>query len=156
VVAFLPDQALEPLGDAARHTEDALLNAAHGGVPLILEVTREKIVRVKAVLAGPDPSPMEMLPAERAAFCWVAVNIYEASTAQAEGVSIKQADFQQRRIDLEHKRLLGAIKALATIRGLGRGGPMVAVNIARTMTIGEPAREQPVPGLPGTGQPINL
>ncbi len=57
------------------------------------------------------------------------VNRYEWVYASADGLSIKQADFHQRRIDRAHGRFLSAVRTLATVRKLAL--PVLQVNIAR-------------------------
>jgi hypothetical protein len=66
---------------------------------------------------------------ERAAFCWHAVHAYERNNAAAEGLSIRRADYHQRRIDAAHRRYLAALRTLATVRKLTV--PAIQVNIAK-------------------------
>jgi hypothetical protein len=88
-----------------------------------------KMARLRADLAGPDPTPLERLLAERIALCWLALHDAEARYAQAEDLTIKRAEFWQHRIDCAHRRYLTAIKTLATVRKLAL--PALQVNIAR-------------------------
>jgi hypothetical protein len=153
-----PDGVLGLLGSTARHAEDALIHAGHGEDLLIVEAVREKMSRVAKEPAGADATASERLLAERAAFAWVAVNIYETKLAQAEGLTITQVLFQQRRIDLAHRRFLSTMKALAAIRRQPAPGVRVDVRQSRTIegTTAAAERETPcidrrIAGEPGGG-----
>ncbi len=97
------------------------------------ELLLRKIAALAAELAGPDPTPIERLLADRAAFCWHVVNYYERDYACQDGLSIKQADYHQRRIDSAHRRYLSSLKTLATVRKLAL--PTIQVNVARQQVI---------------------
>jgi hypothetical protein len=49
------------------------------------------------------------------------------------GLSVSQADFQQRKVDRAHRRFLSALRTLAQIRKLAL--PSLMVNIARNQQI---------------------
>lgn len=131
----MDDSTLDHLGSTARRAEEALVAATYVDDPLLAEAAREKLARVRDELAGADPSPAERLLAERAAFCWMAVNSYEAIFAQARGLSLEQSAHQQRRIDLAHRRFVGAIKALALVRRLAVPAMLTQVNVATQQAI---------------------
>src|SRR5437899_2186525 len=82
-----------------------------------------------AELAGPNPTPLERLLAERATNCWLQVYRYELAFEQARDLTIRQAEFHQRKIDGAHRRYLSALKTLATVRKLGL--PAVQINVAK-------------------------
>ena len=63
----------------------------------------------------------------RAAICWWQVNRFEHYSADAEDISIRQAEFNQRRIDAAHNRFLSALRTLAAVRKLAL--PALQVNI---------------------------
>lgn len=69
------------------------------------------------------------LLAERAALCWHIVHLYERTYAQAGDLSIRQAEFHQRRIDAAHRRYLQALRTLASVRKLAV--PAIQANIAK-------------------------
>ena len=87
------------------------------------------MARLRKEVAGDDPSPVERLLADRVALCWLALHDAEIRFAQAKDLTIKQAEFWQKRIDCAHRRYLSAIKTLATVRRLAF--PALQVNIAR-------------------------
>jgi hypothetical protein len=95
----------------------------------IAEATELRLAEVRDELAGPDPTPIERLLAERAAVCWFLVNRYESVYANAREQTLRQAAFQQEKIDRAHKRYLSALKTLAAVRKLAL--PAIQVNIAR-------------------------
>ena len=53
--------------------------------------------------------------------------LYEANYAQAKDLTLRQADFQQRRIDAAHRRFLASVRTLAQVRKLAL--PTLQVNI---------------------------
>ena len=87
------------------------------------------IESVRAELAGPDPTPMERLLAERAALCWMLVNWHESSVLNCDRMSIAQANHHQLRIGRAHSRFLSAVRTLAQVRKLAL--PALQLNIAR-------------------------
>lgn len=87
-----------------------------------------KMVRLRSELAGPKPSPIERLLAERSAYCWLTVWHYERALVQATGLDIKQADFHQRRINAAQRRFCSSLRTLAAVRKLAL--PAVQLNIA--------------------------
>jgi hypothetical protein len=121
-------ELVEIYGSTARHLLGSLLESYKHSPPA-REAVRRKVERVQADLAGPDPTPLERLLAERAALCWLQVYRYEASYEQARDLSLRQADFHQRRIDAAHKRFLSAVRTLAQIRKLAL--PAVQINLAK-------------------------
>jgi hypothetical protein len=115
-------------GSTARHLLGSLLQSYTDNTPA-REAVRRKVEAVQADLAGPDPTPLERLLAERAALCWLQVYRYEAVYEQARDLSIGQGDYHQRRIDAAHKRFLSAVRTLAQIRKLAL--PAVQINVAK-------------------------
>jgi hypothetical protein len=120
---------VEALGDLAAQVEHTLVGAAAGTNLAFREGVGRKLARMRADLAGDRPPPLERLLADRIALCWLALHDAEVRFAQAKDLTLRQAEWWQKRIDAAHKRYLSAIKALATVRKLGV--PAVQVNIAR-------------------------
>jgi hypothetical protein len=94
---------------------------------------RQEILSLASDLAGPAPSPVEQSLATTAALAWFTLRLFEVrypgSPASEGGLSIKLAEFQQRRIDRAHRRYLATLKTLATVRKLDL--PTVQINLAR-------------------------
>jgi hypothetical protein len=87
---------------------------------------------VAADLAGPNPSPVEVMLADAAATCWFALRMHEAHyagcKADGEDMTLVQSEHSQRRMDRAHRRLLSTLKTLATVRRLAL--PAVQINVA--------------------------
>ena len=106
---------------------------------LIEKITKEKDLASKQMMgfqlesmreevAGSSPSPLERLLAERVVASWLQVQLFEGLYIQNLGtLTLKQAEYYQKRLDRAHRRQLSAIKTLAQIRKLG---PAVQINIA--------------------------
>jgi hypothetical protein len=120
---------LESFGSSAEWLKRTIVRKAAGENVASQEAIRRVIESVRAELAGPDPTPMERLLAERAALCWMLVNWYENSALKCDRLSIAQANHQQLKIDRAHSRFLSAIRTLAQVRKLAL--PTLQLNIAR-------------------------
>jgi hypothetical protein len=123
-----PRGIVEAYGSPAQWCRDQLVQKAAGNNLAIQEASERKLKALVAELAGPDPTPIERLLAERAAVCWWLVHEYERRYAAESSMPIIRADYQQRRLDRAHRRFLTALKTLATVRRLAL--PSLQVNIA--------------------------
>jgi hypothetical protein len=90
------------------------------------------LCELAADLAGPRPSPVEMVLAETAATSWFAYRLHEARYSSAatsgEGMSLVQSEHAQRRMDRAHRRFLSTVKTLAAVRRLAL--PALQINVA--------------------------
>jgi hypothetical protein len=120
---------VEALGAPPGWALASLLDLAAGKDLVVREAAMRSMATVRADLEGPDPTPLERLLAERAAYCWMIVYVHEDASARARDLTIRQAEHLQNKIDRAHRRFLSAVKALATVRKLGV--PAIQVNIAR-------------------------
>jgi hypothetical protein len=143
---------VEAAGNLAAQVEGTLIRNAAGKNLLFKEATERKMAQVRRDVAGENPTPLERLLADRVALCWLALHDAEIRFAQSKDLTIKQADFWQKRIDCAHRRYLSAIKTLATVRKLAV--PALQLNIARKQVnvLGAmgPAEDSPVKS---SGQP---
>jgi hypothetical protein len=115
-------------GSPAEWLKDSLGEMVGGkSNPAISEATEAMLHQLIKDLEGSDPTPIERLLAERAAFCWFTVNTYETSYNRSKDLTIRQAEFQVRKIDSAHKRFLSAVATLARVRKLAL--PALQVNI---------------------------
>lgn len=105
-------------GDICGHAQNAPLKGAAGDNITIQEALRRKIDAVRDELAGPDPSPLEMILCERVAPCWFDANEMDRRSIDQVDVSFKTAEYRESRRDRAHRRFVAACKALATIRKL--------------------------------------
>lgn len=120
---------LDHYGNPPAWLIDAIARGVSGKNLVIKESLRLRLEEVRRDLEGPDPTPMERLLAERAAICWAEVNIRQTNYEQAKDLTLRQAEFHQRRIDAAHRRFLSAVKTLATVRKLAL--PALQINVAQ-------------------------
>ncbi len=114
--------------DLAKEAERSLVKRAAGSNPLARTTLPPQLAEMREGLAGPEPSPLERLLAERIVACWLQLYYADAIYAQnLENMSLSQSEYHQKRLDRLHGRYLSAIKALAQIRKMG---PAVQINIA--------------------------
>ena len=108
--------------------------AASGGDPLVREAIPERARLMASELAGPNPTPLEMLLCDRVASLWVLVELQEALNSawysgQAKGKTSPAFMLQMARLqESAHRRYLQAIKTLAQVQRL-RGPSRLQVNI---------------------------
>ena len=86
--------------------------------PLVNKAVREKLSSLRAELAGPDPTAIERLLAERAAYCWLVLWKYEHHLANAKDLPSGREEFHHRRIAAAHRRYLSSLRTLAQVRKL--------------------------------------
>jgi hypothetical protein len=111
-------QVWERYGDLAGHALGSWIELISGSDLALAEALGRKAVALKSELAGPAPTPLERLLAERVVACYFQAYRHDAFMAQAEGVSIKQAALASKLQSQAHKSYIMAIAALATIRRL--------------------------------------
>jgi hypothetical protein len=93
------------------------------------EHLRRQVAAVREAMAGPAPTPLETLLADRVAVDWLNAAIADLQHAEALAAGhAAEADRLLRRSDRSQRQLLRGIKTLATIRRLQV--PAVQVNIA--------------------------
>src|SRR5262245_38510836 len=63
-----------------------------------------RLAEMRKDLAGESPTLIERLLADRVAFSWLQVTLYEALYANLQGLDPQQASFQLRRIDSANSR----------------------------------------------------
>src|SRR5215217_5126942 len=82
--------------------------------------TEQEIARKRREVAGPDPSPLERLLAERVALCWVAATYADAEYTRKlkEGMSFREGEYYSKRCEQTNRQLLKAIESLARVRRL--------------------------------------
>jgi hypothetical protein len=105
-------------GDIAIMARDSWISLVAGQDLAMKELLTRKAEALRAELAGPDPTPLERLLVDRIVASWLQVYHSDAMVTQADGVSIRQAEFAGKRQDAAHRRYLTAVGALATIRKL--------------------------------------
>jgi hypothetical protein len=118
-------EVLESRPELWRHYGDLALHAQHGWIEriggsdlLARESLHREVARLKQELAGPAPTPLECLLADRIAACWLQVYHADLTVAQAMGSSLKLVEFLGRRQARVHRSFISSIGALAMIRRL--------------------------------------
>ena len=124
----LPD-LWEMYGNVANIARERMLDVAAGKSPLSHEAMRQKMRTLRAELAGPSPSALERLLAERVVLCWLQSYYEDAIYAQTikGGCAWEKALKQQKQAETAQRRFLAAVKTLATVRRLAL--PAIQVNI---------------------------
>jgi hypothetical protein len=130
-------------GNAAELAERSLLDAMAGTDFFSRGLYRTKLAALRAELAGPQPSRLERLLVERVVACWLQVYHADAIAAQAGSITLAEGDYNQRRQDRAHRRLMSAVKTLATVRRLALP-TLVAVSVTGTL---ETKEAEPAPML---------
>jgi hypothetical protein len=128
--------AVEGLGgDLARQAELAFAHRAAGKDLRFREALLRKADLLRAELAGPSPTPVERLLAERVVACWLQVHDADFRYAQSRGEPSGRASegCHQRRMDGAHRRYLSALRTLALVRKLAV--PLLQVNIAANQQV---------------------
>jgi len=119
----------EQVGDLGRQAELALVRAAAGTNAVAKDAITRRLDALRREVAGPRPTPLERLLADRVALGWLGLAVAEGSYHQAleRGLGHSDDEFHQRRVERAQRRYLAAIKALAQVRRLGV--PALQVNI---------------------------
>jgi len=141
------------LGDVARLAEDATIRGVIGDKPVRVKMTCRKLDEVRAALEGPAPDAVEKLLARRAAADWLHLHGCELAFGNPAGRSIREAEFQERRIDRANRRYLRTLKTLAQIRRHATPAPTPTVNVNQAINLriqaSAPGRAPVEPESPG-------
>lgn len=158
--AVLPDlrmvlrqpEVVDVLGNLARRIEGELVARLTGKDLAFREAVTTRLAAMRADLAGPNASPLERQLVERVVLSWLTLHEAEYRFANTRDLSVKDADYWQRRIDACHRRYLSAVKMLATVRKLAIPVLIGQVNIARNQ-VNLAAAPATAPSQPTIGQP---
>lgn len=136
-------QIAQPSGqpyDLAQKTRRILFESLAGDNPRGHRILEAQLEALRTEVAGPNPSPLERLLAERVAVTWYQVTLTDGVVANTE---MKDApslnEFWQRRQVRANQSFLRACKTLAQVRRLL--GPNIQVNVAE--------KQVNVMGIPG-------
>jgi hypothetical protein len=149
-IPYIPWDRLEKLGDYLRapvnKVRDILIARVTGDLGwdqdgevqrlFIREVVRE----VGNRLAGPNPTAIERILAERAAVCWLWAYAEDLTVLNRGPASLEQAKWDLQRQNAAHRRFLSAVKALATVQRLAvpiliKKAGQVKVNVGGKQTV---------------------
>ncbi len=124
----------QQFADPVELARKALLKAVYGDVEAIQELGRRQMDKLMQEVAGPNPSPLERLCAERIAFCGQQLFHYEKMYADRmnkdpyNSLGIQKEEFYQKRVARAQRNYEAAIKTLAQVRRLQL--PTMQFNIA--------------------------
>lgn len=104
--------------DLAHEAEQALIHEITCGNIAQREALLHKLAQLRSELAGANPHPLERLLVDRVVLCWLHAYQAELQYGLAENVPDDLADCLQQQLDRTQRRLLAAIKCLATVRRL--------------------------------------
>ena len=111
-------------GDLAAQAEAAATGRLAGTQLAFKEGLTAKLAALRRELAGPEPSAVVRLLAERVALCWLDAHDWDLRHNQAMqragGLSPAQSEHFQKMRDRSHRRYLQALKALGRCRRWGR------------------------------------
>jgi len=105
-------------GNLAGHAREAWLRLISADDLALRESTARKAEDLSRELAGPEPTVVERLLAERAVLCWLQVHHADTLAAQSLSQSKQLGDFWAKRQAGAHKRYLTSLGALVTLRRL--------------------------------------
>jgi hypothetical protein len=129
-------EIVDHFGDIAKVAAENWLSLYARTSMLMKETTRLKMEAWKATLAGPHPSPLEVLLIEEAMVCWLQTHYFAVMYAQALQARASEAIVDEicRRQDASRKSLAETLCHLAELR--------------RMLAISDPANgdEKPPPG----------
>jgi hypothetical protein len=111
----------QQLGDLGQHAEHSLLELVWGKNLLAKESLERKIQALVADFAGPNPSALERILAERATLAWAAVSFAEINMSCMEKqakVPLQQRNHATRFLDRANQRFLASLKTIAIVRKL--------------------------------------
>jgi hypothetical protein len=126
-----PDLALRFV-DVSHIAEDALIEAmTKEGDLAAKELVRCQLGAMREQIVGKNSPPLERLLSERVVVTWLEVQFFEALYAKnMRRLTMPQEEHHQKRLDRAHGRHLSAIRALAQVRKLLKGGAITQINIA--------------------------
>lgn len=100
--------------------------AGEGSDPETNEALQDDLIQVATDLAGPEPTPLDRLLAETAAFSWFALRSHESSFVTGETMDNhpeSMSECEVRRLDRAHRRFLSTVRVLTTVRKLRPTAP---------------------------------
>lgn len=124
-----PDLAWRFTKGSGKMAEEALIDEFTRDKDLASkELLKHQLKSMRIEVAGENPSPLELLLAERVVATWLQVQLFDAFYAFGmKSGTLSQDEHRQKRLDRAHRRHLSAIRTLAQIRKMG---PTVQINIA--------------------------
>ena len=114
--------------DLVQANENLLIRQLAGDNDAHYLAIKRKAELKREELAGPNPSPIESMLIDTIVICWLQTQRADGICMHLERMPLAEAEFHERARDRAHRRLLSAIKTLATVRK--SVAPSMQVNIA--------------------------
>jgi hypothetical protein len=105
-------------GDLGAHAREAWLRLISGTDIALRESITLKVEDLARELAGPEPTAIERLLAERVVLCWMQLHHADSAAVEALSKSPRIAEFWAKRQASAHRRYLTSLAALVTVRRL--------------------------------------
>ncbi len=122
------------LANMVAFTEEAQIKLITGDNQDFAGSIKRQVAKLKAELGGHTCTPIERLIVDRIAVCWLQANYADTIYAQnMKGLSIRWGDYFQRQQDRANRRLLSALRSLASVRKLPLA--VLQVNIDKQVNI---------------------
>lgn len=101
------------LGDSSRHATESWIGAITGKDLGLGEALRRRAAELRLELAGPSPSVVLGMLADRVIICWLHLEWAEVAATSGADAPVAQSRFLESRIDHSQKRHLAALKGLS-------------------------------------------
>jgi hypothetical protein len=130
-------EVVREASELARIGQWALIKTAARGEALAEEALVIRLDMMRSEIAGPDPSPLEVLLAEKIVSVWMLTELLElllsaqltTELPKSQRMSHSFLKFYRGWQEQAHRRLLSAIRELARVRRLQSGVPSSQTNV---------------------------
>jgi hypothetical protein len=129
-------EVVREASELARKVQCALIKTAAGGEVLAEEALVIRLDMMRSEIAGPDPSPLEVLLAEKIVSVWILTELLElllsaqlTELPKSQRMSHSFLKFYLGWQEQANRRLLSAIRELAKVRRLQNGLPSSQTNV---------------------------
>lgn len=111
----------------AYQIQEGAVSRIAGGCLFTREALPRQVEAMRRELAGPRPSPIERLLADRAALSWLDTLDWDMRNSRSEGLTAPQEEHLDRMRGRAIRRLLAALKALAQVRKIAVVAPQANI-----------------------------
>jgi hypothetical protein len=129
-------EVVREASELARIGQCALIKTAAGGEALAEEALGIRLGMMRSEIAGPDPSPLEVLLAEKIVSVWILTELLDlllsaqlTDLPKSQRMSHSFLKFYLGWQEQAHRRLLSTIRELARVRRLQSGVPSSQTNV---------------------------
>jgi hypothetical protein len=122
--AFLDEhpEVHQVVGDLSQLAQENWLDLLVGGDTLARECAKRQLADISADLKGTHPTRLESLLVDQIRVAYLASRHAEIAAAAPAGASLALAAFRVRRVESSQRRLLAAVRTLATLRAAAPQG----------------------------------